>query len=175
MKSFSRRKSLLRMRKKTSRSKSLLIPALLFSAVLAAAFLCSRYLFQLALVQGDSMEPRYHHLQLVIVDKRPREYAAGDVIVFRKSGIDGVLIKRVAAGPGDRVRIAGGLLYVNGEPVPGMEGIKEAGRAERELLSGDGCFFVIGDNVNHSIDSRMAEIGDVLLEEILGRVIFPRP
>lgn len=138
---------------------------------LAAAYICSRCFFQLALIQGSSMEPSYHPMQLVLVDKQPRSYSRGDVVVFRKDGIHGVLVKRIAAGPGDRVQISDGILYVNGKAAEGLDRITDPGRAEKEIVLGEDRYFVLGDNVNHSIDSRSDEIGDVSGAQILGRVL----
>ena len=117
------------------------------------------------------MEPAYHHLQFVLVDRRPGSFARGDVIVFRKEGIRGLLIKRVAACPGDRLRISDGILYVNDKAVQRSILIADAGRAEDNLTSGQ--YYVLGDNANHSIDSRFAEVGIVTADEIVGRVVFP--
>ena len=118
------------------------------------------------------MEPNFHHLQLVMIEKRSQNISAGDVVVFRKNGIRGVVIKRVVACPGDTVLIKNGLLFVNGmtESDPASL-IEEPGRAEKAIVLGMGKYFVLGDNVNHSIDSRFKEISDVDTEEILGKVI----
>ncbi len=141
--------------------------------VLVASFLCSTYLLQLALIQGESMAPAYHHMQIVLVSKLSQNYSRGDVVVFRKDDIGGLLIKRVAAVPGDEVQISKGRLFVNGKTVENLELIDEAGRAETMIVLGEDQYFVLGDNVNQSIDSRSGKIGDISQTQILGRVIFP--
>lgn len=146
------------------------VPALLF---LLAAFLVSHFFVQIALIQGESMEPSYHHLQFVLLDKLPRKYVSGDVIVFRKDGIKGVLIKRIAACPGDRLQIIDGILTVNGEPQTAPMRIRNPGNAQDEIVLDEGQYFVLGDNLNHSIDSRLDEVGNVSADDILGCVIFP--
>ena len=140
--------------------------------LIIAAFLCSRFFFQMALIQGNSMEPNYHHLQLVLINKCDDHYSAGDVIIFRKNCV-GVVIKRIVAVPGDSVQISNGVLCVNGKDKTGKyEHINHCGRADVELVMEDGKYFVLGDNVNGSIDSRFEEIGDVDAREILGKVVF---
>ena len=87
--------------------------AALVAIVILLAFLCSRYWFQLMLIQGESMAPTYHNLQLVVLDKRGKAYESGEVIAFRCDGLNAVLVKRVAAGPGDKVQIDDGTLLIN--------------------------------------------------------------
>ena len=119
------------------------------------------------------MEPTLHSLQLVLVNKWDNNYSAGDVVVFRKPGVDGVILKRVAAEAGDTIQIQEGIFYVNGiRKSWGVESIAYAGRAQAAFTVGKNCYFVLGDNVNHSIDSRFEEIGDVKRDEILGKVII---
>ena len=79
--------------------------AALVAIVILLAFLCSRYWFQLMLIQGESMAPTYHNLQLVVLDKRGEAYEPGEVIAFSCDGLNAVLVKRVVAGPGDTAQI----------------------------------------------------------------------
>lgn len=119
------------------------------------------------------MAPTYRHLQLVIIDKRPTTYSNGDVIVFRKEGIDGLLIKRIVACPGEQIRITDSKLFVNEVCMESATVINNAENAEQSYVLGPEQYFVLGDNANHSIDSRSFIIGAVSLSQILGRVIFP--
>lgn len=70
--------------------------AIIVVTLMIAAWYVSKYHYQLMLIQGDSMTPTYHNLQLVVLDKHDREYAVGDVIAFRCDGLDCVLVKRIA-------------------------------------------------------------------------------
>lgn len=145
-----------------------------FLAVILAAFLCSRYLFQLALIQGESMAPAYRNFQIVILDKMTREYEPGDVAAFRCDGLKAVLIKRVAACPGDTAVITDGTLYVNGEkstvyPEDGYFGTP--GLLEEPVLLGEGEYLMLGDNAAQSKDSRYEAVGPVDRDQFLGRVI----
>lgn len=134
----------------------------------------SIYLFQFVLVQGDSMSPAYKPWQLVIMSKYPSQLKTGDIIVFQCASLDTVLIKRVVACPGDTVQIKNGILYVNGfdtrETFPyGL--IEYAGIAETPLILKADEYFVLGDNLEYSKDSRYTDIGCVKKDDILGTVL----
>ena len=45
-----------------------------------------------------------------------------------------------------------------------------AGLAENEVKLGDDEYFLLGDNVNNSEDSRFLKVGNVKKAEILGRI-----
>ena len=73
------------------------------------------------------------------------------------------------------MQIKSGRLYVNGTATnlkqTGLS-IKDAGRAETEITLGDDEYFVLGDNVNNSEDSRYESIGNVTRKEMIGKVWF---
>ena len=137
-------------------------------------FLLSWYVsvfwYQLMLLQGNSMEPAYHSGQLLLLDKHTKAYQAGDVIAIHKAHIKGLLVKRIAAVPGDIVYIHDGTIYINEEPQADFL-IEYAGIAERPILLGEDFYFVLGDNLQESKDSRYAEIGLIKQTEIMGKVI----
>ncbi len=137
-----------------------------------AAWFVSTFFWQVMLLQGVSMEPAYHSGQFLILDRHTGEYTYGDVVAVEKEGIEGYLVKRIVALPGDRVCIREGLFYVNGEAAGGyLQDIAYAGIAARELLLGEDQFFVLGDNLAESRDSRYPDIGAVDRNEIRGKVI----
>lgn len=138
-----------------------------------AAWAISHYLMQAAIVIGDSMEPAYHNLQFVLLNKYMGKPERGDVVAFRGESIDGYLIKRVIAIPGDSVHIENGTLYVNGQVSSFYfdEKIAYAGIAEAELELMSDEYFVMGDNHEYSRDSRYEEIGCINRSQIIGRVI----
>lgn len=120
------------------------------------------------------MSPTYHNLQLTILDKRVDEYVTGDVVAFKCDGVEHLLIKRIVACPGDRVCITDGELHVNGEvPAEYIDRVfNYAGLLKDEIHLEEGQYIVIGDNIEKSRDSRYEEVGIVLQENLLGRVIW---
>ena len=83
--------------------------------IIVLAWYVSGHWFQVMLIQGASMEPAYHNLQPVLLDKHKIEYTYGDVVAFNCEGLNAVLVKRIAGCPGDDVVIRGGSLLINGE------------------------------------------------------------
>ncbi|QTP58750.1 signal peptidase I [Billgrantia antri] len=119
----------------------------------------------------------------------------GDVMVFRFPSEPSVnFIKRVVALPGDIVRYEDKQLYINGEPVPKhlldqapsaapgewlleeqlgevshriYNNPRDPGPRVREIVVPDGHYFTMGDNRDHSNDSRYW--GFVPEENVVGR------
>lgn len=152
--------------------------------VFAAAIFVVAYLvlFQPNQVKGSSMFPNFKDGEYIFTDKISYRMGLpnrGDVVVFRSpknSDID--FIKRIIGLPGDRVKISGGKVYLNGEIVdeshyldPSVYTGPEAYLAEdQEITLADGYYFVLGDNRPHSSDSR--DFGPVTTAEMVGKVFF---
>jgi signal peptidase I len=113
------------------------------------------------------------------------EPARGDVVVLNAPDTGVVLLKRVAAVPGDRVEVHDGTLEVNGRPVPVDErdGVpyEALGATPHALDLSDGGgpdlgpmtlprnrYLVLGDNRGNSRDGRY--FGLVDRDAIFGRV-----
>ena len=143
--------------------------------ILVAAFYISNHFYQFMLIQGDSMSPTYHNMQLAILDRHSRDYTYGDVIAFQCDALKEVLVKRVVACPGDDVCILNGKLYVNNFPNSVYDAsitFEYAGIAGTPIQLGQEQFFVIGDNVAESKDSRYEVVGVVEKESVLGKIVI---
>lgn len=140
------------------------------------AFFISNYWFQFVLIQGSSMTPQYHPWQLAVICKQSYQFEPGAVIAFRCETLNAILIKRIVACPGDTVQIKNGILYVNGntaqDSIP-YNSINFSGIAQVPLTLSSDEYFVLGDNLEESIDSRHTEVGCIKSGEILG-IIFPQ-
>jgi signal peptidase I len=106
----------------------------------------------------------------------PEEPGRGDICPDndpRES--DENFIKRVVAGPGDRLRIEGGIPIVDGEPVTGDWEIIPCGPAAScdfpdEIVIPPDHWFMMGDNRGASDDSRFW--GPVPREWLIGQAFF---
>jgi signal peptidase I len=146
--------------------------------VVFLAFLVVRFLGQTLTVRGESLEKTFYNGDVVFVNKliyriqEPKKY---DMVVFRTENNEEnhYFIKRIVAVPGDTVVIEDGVLKVNGEELsafPAFSEIKNPGLASEEITLGEDEYFVMGDNCNNSEDSRVASVGNIKRENMIGKV-----
>lgn len=149
-------------------------------AVLGVAWLLVNYVGQRTEVDGGSMEPTLSDGDHLIVDKltyRLHEPERFDIIVFPFEHKENTFyIKRIIGLPGETVQIdEKGNIYIDGkilEESYGREVIREdhRGLAAEPVKLGEDEYFVMGDNRNNSIDSRMKTVGNIKRKDIMGKV-----
>ena len=126
------------------------------------------YIIQVCVVHGESMEPTLKNSNIILIKKFNLEIEYNDIIVIKKS--NKILIKRVVGLPNDTIKIDK-YLYVNGEKSTNLY-INNRGDMKNEIKLKSNEFFVLGDNTEHSIDSRFNEIGVIHKDEIIGKMII---
>lgn len=158
----------------------------IFCAVMIALLLINTFVVKLALVDGRSMYPTLHDNQLMLVFRPGYTPAGGDVVVIHTGkGIFNrdYIVKRVIATQGQSVTIDYDLDTVTvddatlSEPYLNFEeGDPMLPRDDRSVVRytvPEGCVFVMGDNRNHSADSRSDKYGMIAMSDIVGRVVLP--
>lgn len=153
-----------------------------FSALLIcmlAVFVAFTFFFRLVAVSGDSMYPTLQDSERIIISNFLYTPSYGDIIVLNKEETeDKSMIKRVIALPGDTINIDfdSHIITVNGkviyEKYEVYEPISEPGDFTYPLTVPEDAVFVLGDNRNNSIDSRMKSVGFVKLDEINGKALI---
>ena len=135
--------------------------------------------FQRTVVRGDSMEHTLSDGDSLLVDKlsyRFKEPERFDIIVFPYSVSDRVYyVKRIIALPGETVEIREGVIMVNSHVLPykyNRDVISDPGLASTEITLNDHEYFVMGDNVNDSVDSRSYGVGNIDRSMIIGKVFL---
>ncbi|WP_436512620.1 signal peptidase I [Clostridium thermobutyricum] len=95
----------------------------------------------------------------------------GDILVFNFREEDSLYIKRVIGLPGDKIKIDGQAVYVNGEKLE-EEYVKYPEDTYAEYIVPENNYFFLGDNRNDSKDSRYWNNPYIEEEEIKGKAIF---
>lgn len=147
--------------------------------VILVTYLIVTYVGQRTKVSGPSMEESLHNGDNLIVDKisyRFRDPERFEIIVFPyQYAEDTFYIKRIIGMPGDTIQIKDGYVYINDElleeDIYGKEVIDETkkGIADEPIELGDDEYFVMGDNRNHSSDSRDPSVGVLKRDQLVGR------
>lgn len=133
---------------------------------------CGRFV-----VDGSSMAPNFETGQFILVSRVHyliEEPQRGDIIVFHyPNGPEDDYIKRVIGTPGDVIELRDQQVYVNGtmlsEPYIN-EPCTPRACPDRTWDLGANEFFVMGDNRNHSTDSR--SFGPVERRFIVGEALL---
>lgn len=137
-------------------------------------------------VDGSSMVPTLTHKDMLLLQCIGYEPTQGDVVVLHKdfSVTKEPIVKRVIATSGQHVHIDYDVstVYVDGEalsePYLG-EPMLQPGSSTMQKTDWDvpeGSIFVMGDNRNHSADSREDSLGTIDARYVLGGaklVLFP--
>ncbi len=145
---------------------------------LLAIFILFTFLFRLVGVSGQSMEPTLHNGDWLAIRAVNTRINRGDIVVVTQPNrLNEPIIKRVIAVAGDTVDID----FFTGEVTVNGVVTDEPYIAEKTVRSFDtsfpltvpqNCVFVMGDNRNHSLDSRSSVIGFIDTRYILGVAEF---
>lgn len=161
---------------------------------IVTAFLILTFVFSISMVIGSSMEPTLLENDRVVIMRFLYKPSYGDIIAVwaeglpnRETGEQGeMIVKRVIGLEGDVIDIdkETGTVYRNGTALC-EDYIKESinqdnfGNAEYPITVEENTVFVLGDNRNHSTDSRYVEnditdyyVGCIDLRYIMGKAVF---
>lgn len=160
--------------------------SVIVSAVVAIAAIFT-FCFRLTTVNGQSMEPTLHHMDKLIITAYTDSYDYKDIVIVVEPNEElyEPLVKRVIATEGQWVDIdyVSGLVYV-GDTRDTMKALDEDYTAsltndrpwsdnnEYPIQVPENSYFCMGDNRNHSTDSRSYMVGFIDEYYILGKVVF---
>ena len=129
-------------------------------------------------VVGNSMNKTLANKDTLLINSlkykltSPERY---DVIVFNKKEKNGdqvKYVKRIVGLPGETIQIKDGYIFVNDKKINNKyikNKIVNAGLASEKIKLSFDEYFVIGDNVNNSEDSRSNTVSNVKKSEIQGQ------
>ena len=154
----------------------------LVGSVLAVVLLFT-FVIRLVGVDGHSMlDTLQDNDRLLVVNSMLyHNYQYGDIVILRKDGAfdNEPIVKRVIAVGGQTVEIdySTGTVYVDGEPLVEPYLVEPMLPPSSPYSQGtywevpEGCIFVLGDNRNHSSDSRDERLGPVDVRYVLGGAV----
>lgn len=137
------------------------------------------FLFRPYQVNGHSMDPTFQNGEYVLtnlISLRLSPLKRGDIVVFvAPPDKEKDYIKRIIGLPGDRIKISGGAVYLNGDKLDQTSflssDVRTIGGAflgeGDEVIVPEGQYFVMGDNREFSSDSR--EWGFVTKNAVIGK------
>ncbi len=144
--------------------------------IVGLTYLIVTFVGQRTRVSGSSMETTLSDGDNLIVDKisfRFRDPKRYEIIVFPYQFEENTFyIKRIIGLPGETVQVMDGKVYINGQELDehyGNEEMLDPGIAREPITLGEDEYFVLGDNRNHSADSRQENVGVLHRKDLLGR------
>ena len=146
-----------------------------FASAAVYASLIVTFGFQVARVEGKSMEPTLQDQDRLIVNKAVYQFfdepqPMDIVMLYYPRDPDKSFVKRIIAKEGDTVRIENGQVFVNEVPLPDSFVPPEFRSHENhgpEVVQ-ESYYFVMGDHRNNSSDSR--HWGQVPQKYVIGKV-----
>lgn len=146
------------------------------TVVIFFALIIRFFIIQPFIVEGQSMLPTFENNDYLITEKISymlRAPQRGEIVIFRPPDNPSInYIKRIIGLPGDHIEIKDGSIYVNSqkikEPYLTSDENTLAITKDLNIKLKNNEYFVLGDNRNHSRDSR--EIGPIPRESIVSRI-----
>lgn len=161
--------------KKIDLRKEIFSWVMVFVIAWCVAFLLSRFIVINAKIPTESMDDtievgdKVFGFRLSYLFSDPKR---GDIIMFdAPNKEDTIYIKRLIGLPGDTIKIKDNVLYINGEEY--KEDYVDSwynSIGEYEYTLGDDEYFMMGDNRDHSSDSRAW--GPISKDAMIAKAIF---
>jgi signal peptidase I len=150
---------------------------------IGVALLLRTFVVQQFAVDGQSMLGTLHSGDRVIVNKLSYDFhdpRHGDIVVLEdpNGSLEARdLIKRVVGLPGETIEYRGCQLFIDGRRVnepyldPALVSADRCGTSQVPVEVAAGHVFVMGDNRDASLDSRIESIGQIPYDNLIGRAV----
>ncbi|NIK68917.1 MULTISPECIES: signal peptidase I [unclassified Paenibacillus] len=144
------------------------------AAAIMIALLFQNYVYAQAKVHNISMQKTLAEGQRLIEDKWSYRFTPperGDIVIIHGPESPLRLVKRVIGVPGDIIDVRDGLVVLNGQPLSESYSVGSTmpGRMLLPYTIAPKELFVLGDNREHSVDSRT--IGPIAFSSIEGKAV----
>ncbi|MEX3711805.1 signal peptidase I [Cytobacillus horneckiae] len=129
-------------------------------------------------VKGSSMLPTFNENDRLIIEKANlSDIKRNDIVIFKDINKEKYYLKRIIGVPGDHLEIIDNEIFVNEQKIEDFCSKDEnknytfsSQNPIEDITVPEGEYFVLGDNFDHSKDSR--HIGTVPFEQIRGKGIL---
>lgn len=147
-------------------------------------YIITTFSLQNMYVLGDSMSPTLQNGEAVLVDKLIyliKEPSRDDIVAFKHldgSNAEINFVKRVVGIPGDKIEMINNIIYVNSKPISDTiktdpnKNLEIRGNMTYPFVVPQGSYFVLGDNIENSIDSRYQQVGIIPQKELIGKILI---
>lgn len=148
--------------------------------VVSVTYILAGVIFGVAVTVGWSMYPTIKNGDVLITRRVCYEPKRGDLVIANVDDLDldvKYLTKRVIGLPGDTIYIDTdtATVYLNGDPLEepylGSPTTEDGSMLGRTVTVSEGHVFLMGDNRQHSTDSRIVVVGEIPIED-LQKIIF---
>lgn len=140
----------------------------------AIAFVITWTFFTRILMQGFSMSPSISNRDIVFVNRLHKSLIPlerYDIIAFYVN--DKESVKRVIGLPGDKIKISSSNIYVNDEKIDERYMASTlSSYTDINTTVGLDEYYVLGDNLDSSRDSRFEDVGNIHKSQIIGKVWY---
>jgi signal peptidase I len=153
---------------------------IIIAGIIIGFILTRIFLFVPFLVQDDSMKPNFNKGDYVLILKILSPKVGDAVLIKSPVEQDKAIFKRLIATSGEEVEIKGKRIYINNtEFIPKDINYNDNRIFPKKFSNRDNMdriklkreeIFVIGDNFDHSFDSR--EYGPIPVKNIIGKTIY---
>ena len=161
--------------KKNSTKREILSWVICLVSAFVIAMALRTFVFELVRVDGDSMLPTLTTDERLFVEKISKlsedGLNIGDIIIVHYLGEENKsYVKRIVGLPGDKLKVENGKLWRNGVLIQENYTLDSRMNYDfEEYIVPEDSYFVMGDNRNDSMDSRV--VGSISRSEIVGHAV----
>lgn len=161
--------------KKNSTKREILSWVICLVSAFVIAMALRTFVFELVRVDGDSMLPTLTTDERLFVEKISKlsedGLNIGDIIIVHYPGEENKsYVKRIVGLPGDKLKVENGKLWRNGVLIQENYTLDSRMNYDfEEYIVPEDSYFVMGDNRNDSMDSRV--VGSISRNEIVGHAV----
>lgn len=135
--------------------KKTILEVLSYVVIIVLVILFKTFIASPIRVNGSSMYKTLHDKDIMILNEMAYYFddiKRGDIVVVKENGE--LLIKRVIALPGETIECKDGIIFINNKKFTESY-VSSKTKDFEKVLVGDNDYFVLGDNREVSLDSRV--------------------